>query len=109
MFGIRNQVDYIFLNCICVDNPEETRRLNLKIINLKKSGLFLIGLILLTACSLSSIQDSGETITGSGNVVTENRPVSGFDGVSHTGIGRVIITQGEEESLTIEADDNILE
>jgi hypothetical protein len=42
-------------------------------------------------------------------VVTEERPVSGFDGVSHTGIGRVIITQGDEESLTIEADDNVLE
>jgi hypothetical protein len=42
-------------------------------------------------------------------VVTENREVSGFDSVSHTGIGRVIITQGDMESLTIEADDNLLE
>jgi hypothetical protein len=42
-------------------------------------------------------------------VITESREVSGFDGVSHTGIGRVTITQGDMESLTIEADDNLLE
>jgi hypothetical protein len=42
-------------------------------------------------------------------VITESREVSGFDSVSHTGIGRVIITQGDKESLSIEADDNLLE
>ena len=77
--------------------------------NLKVIGLLLIGLFLLTACGLSTIQDSRDVITGSGNVITESRDVSGFDSVSHTGIGRVIITQGDEESLTIEADDNLLE
>ena len=77
--------------------------------NLKVFGLLIIGIFLLSACGLSSIQDSLEVITGSGNVVTENREVSGFDGVSHTGIGRVIINQGDHESLTIEADDNLLE
>jgi hypothetical protein len=75
----------------------------------KVLGLLIIGLFLISACGLSTILGSQEVITGSGNVVTENRPVSGFDGVSHTGIGRVIITQGDQESLTIEADDNILE
>ena len=83
--------------------------MNMSINNLRKQGLLLFALVLLTACSLSPFQDSGEVITGSGNVVTEERPVSGFDGVSHTGIGRVIITQGDQESLTIEADDNVLE
>jgi hypothetical protein len=42
-------------------------------------------------------------------LIAESRDVSGFDGVSHTGIGRVIITQGDHESLTIEADDNLIE
>jgi hypothetical protein len=68
----------------------------------KVFGLLIIGLLLITACGLRSIQ-------GSGDVITENREVSGFDSVSHTGIGRVIIVQGDEESLTIEADDNLLE
>jgi hypothetical protein len=77
--------------------------------NLKVICLLLIGLFLITACGLSTIQDSLDVITGSGNVITENRQVSGFDGVSHTGIGRVIIVQGDDESLTIEADDNLFE
>ena len=65
-------------------------------------GLLIIGLLLISACGL-------RTIKGSGDVTTESREVSGFDSVSHTGIGRVIITQGDKESLTIEADDNLFE
>ena len=76
---------------------------------LKVICLLIIGLFLITACGLSTIQDSREVITGSGNVITESREVSGFNGVSHTGIGRVIITQGDTESLTIQADDNLME
>jgi len=68
---------------------------------LKVIGLLTIGLLLITACDLGTIQGSGE-------VITESRDVSGFDSVSLTGIGRVIITQGDDESLTIEADDNLM-
>ena len=45
---------------------------------------------------------------GSGNVVKETREARDFDSVSLTGIGALIIQQTGEESLTIEADDNIL-
>lgn len=45
---------------------------------------------------------------GSGNVVKETRPVSGFDRVSLSGIGDVVLTQGDEESLEIEAEDNVI-
>jgi hypothetical protein len=76
---------------------------------LKAFGLLIIGLFLITACGLSTVQDSRNVVTGSGDVITESRQVSGFDGVSHTGIGRVIIVQGDDESLTIEADDNLFE
>jgi acyl carrier protein len=48
------------------------------------------------------------TIKGSGNVVTEERAVSGFDSVALSAFGEVIITQGDEESLTIETDDNLM-
>ena len=77
--------------------------------NLKVIYLLIIGLFLITACGLSTIQGSRDVITGSGDVITESREVSGFDSVSHTGIGRVIIVQGDEESLTIKADDNLME
>jgi hypothetical protein len=45
---------------------------------------------------------------GSGNVITEERAVSGFDKVELNGVGIVQITQGNTESLTIEAEDNIM-
>ena len=69
---------------------------------LKIIGLLIIGLFLISACGL-------RTIKGSGDVITQSREVSGFDSVSLSGIGRVIITQGDKESLTIEADDNLFE
>ena len=55
-------------------------------------------LLVLSACS---------TVTGSGQVVTETRQVSGFTAVDLSGSGEVIIEQGDTESLTIEADDNV--
>jgi len=51
---------------------------------------------------------SGQTITGSGNVVTENRPVSGISRVSMEISGDVQIQQGATESLTVSAEDNLL-
>jgi hypothetical protein len=49
-----------------------------------------------------------KTVAGSGNVVTETRPVSGFSAVSLRGMGSVIIDQNGSESLQISADDNFL-
>ena len=42
-------------------------------------------------------------------VRTETREVSGFDRVALAGFGDLVLTQGEEESLTIEASPEILE
>ena len=43
-----------------------------------------------------------------GNLVAESREVSNFDQVGLRGYGELVITQGEEESLTIEAHPDIL-
>ncbi|MCK5596980.1 MAG: DUF2807 domain-containing protein [Candidatus Eisenbacteria sp.] len=48
------------------------------------------------------------TIEGSGNLTTETRQVSGFDRVSLSNIGLVVLTQGETEGLTVRADDNLM-
>jgi hypothetical protein len=45
---------------------------------------------------------------GSGKVVSENRDVKGFQSVSLSGSGDLIITQGANEALRIEAEDNLL-
>ncbi len=49
-----------------------------------------------------------DTTIGSGHVVSETRPVSGFHGIRLTGSGDVIVTQGDTEGLVVEAEDNIL-
>ncbi len=46
--------------------------------------------------------------TGSGKVVNETVKVSGFDQIALDGMGTLIITQGNNESLIIEAEDNVI-
>jgi hypothetical protein len=45
---------------------------------------------------------------GSGRLAVEDRHVSGFDAVSVGGGARLVLTQGDRESLAVEADDNLL-
>jgi hypothetical protein len=59
----------------------------------------LAGVLLLISCSQT---------TGSGNLKTESRPVSGFTAIDLSGSGTLNIEQTGTESLTIEAEDNIL-
>ena len=47
-------------------------------------------------------------ITGSGNVQTESRAVSGFTGIALSLPGKLELTLGERESVSISADDNVL-
>ena len=62
--------------------------------------LLVILLIVSVAC---------DQISGSGNVITQERPVSGFNKIAMSGSGELIITQGSKEGLTVEAEDNIME
>lgn len=48
------------------------------------------------------------TVRGTGNVITENRRVSGFDEVELSGVGKLIIEQGTTESLEITAEENLM-
>jgi hypothetical protein len=47
-------------------------------------------------------------VTGSGNVKSETRPISGANSVSLDGVGDLTIIQGEPENLVIEAEDNVI-
>ena len=55
-----------------------------------------------------SIAVSGCTL-GSRRVVTETRDVADFDEVVLEGIGELTIIQGEQESITIEAESNVID
>jgi len=59
----------------------------------------VLALAALGACS---------TTTGSGTAASESRPVSDFSAVELAGVGTVIVEPGPTESVTVEADDNIL-
>jgi len=58
------------------------------------------------ACGVTNFVD--RSIEGSGNMITENRDVRGFDRVNLAGFGEVTIEVGDEESLTVTTDDNIM-
>ena len=58
--------------------------------------------LLLNACGIL-------TVHGSGNIAIETRDVHDFDHVVFSGTGELLLTQGDEETLAVEADDNLME
>ncbi len=68
---------------------------------------------LLVGCDTNVRHDFGRvtgpnTIVGTGNVISESRTVGGFNGVSLSGAGRLIVDRNGFDSLTITAEENIL-
>ena len=51
----------------------------------------------------------GPTVHGDGNVVTEERSVDSFSGIKGSSGIKVFITQGDEESVKVIADQNLQE
>ena len=77
----------------------------------------LVSALVVSACgvtvedgriSINAGSGSVSVVRGSGQVTTESRPVNGFSALVLSGFGDVTIKQGNSESLTIEAEDNIL-
>ena len=72
-------------------------------------GMSMMALSML-ACQVGGIGLGGaKTIRGSGNVVEETREVNGLSGVELATKGTLYIEVGSEESLRIEAEDNLME
>ncbi len=68
-------------------------------------SIIIMSSILVSACGIPYIN----VTRGSGVITTQNREVGGFDSVQVDGAGQIIILQGEEESLEIQAEDNIID
>lgn len=62
---------------------------------------FIFVAFVTTACA--------QNISGNGNVVEENRPVEPFSAIDIGGVLNVYLTQGDTESVTVEADENLLD
>jgi hypothetical protein len=80
----------------------------------RKYVVILVSLmaLVLMGCQLvglPSLVRSRTTVDGSGNVIEESRAVSGFSSVEIATFGEVIIDFDDEESLRIEAEDNLME
>ncbi len=71
---------------------------------MKQLLIGLTALFLLSGC----VSINGNFVRGSGKVATEERQVSGFQGVDVSGSGEAVFIQGEQEGVTIEMEDNLL-
>jgi hypothetical protein len=74
--------------------------------NIIKILLFVFVIILASTACIVPFSPSLER--GSGDIIEEERNVGGFDEILVTGVGTVIVTQGDAESMTIETDDNLM-
>jgi hypothetical protein len=65
----------------------------------------------LAAINVSNAQNSSDKprIEGSGNIVTKDVTVKSFDELNVQGVFSVLLTQGSQESVKIEAEDNLQE
>jgi hypothetical protein len=72
----------------------------------------LLAALLLSGCGafpgLILADQDVETITASDTIITETRDVAGFDKIDMSTFGKVILTQGDAEALTITGSDNIV-
>ena len=71
------------------------------------AGLAVVFSVL--GCSVDVGDWGFQTVSGTGDVVSETRGVSGFSSVELAGWGNLTIQVGENESLRIEAEENLLQ
>jgi len=77
----------------------------------RRNKYVLAAALVFLVCSLMAptCYFAGEEVRGSGNVIREERDVSGFIGVKVSNQGDLRIELGDREKLVIEAEDNLLE
>ncbi|HYV54016.1 MAG TPA: head GIN domain-containing protein [Chitinophagaceae bacterium] len=72
-----------------------------------RKGIIIACSILLLATTVFSQKDKETKIEGSGNVITKDVTIQPFDQLEANGVFNVVLTQGNKESLKIEAEDNL--
>lgn len=81
--------------------------------NKKVYLLVLVSMMVASSLACQAVSfggvDLGSSLLGSGTVVEESRPISGVSSVAVTNQGNLFIQIGDEESLVIEAEDNLLD
>lgn len=67
----------------------------------------LLALISLALSGCSTVNFGVGQTCGSGNVTTETREVAAFTAIDVSGVGEVVITQGDADGLMVTTDDNL--
>ena len=73
-----------------------------------KRTILVFPILLLALATLACQVSIPRSVQGSGDASSEVREVNGFNVIVLEGMGDVFVTVGETESLTIQADDNLL-
>lgn len=82
--------------------------MNSRPLNFHTISIFVLFLLLFTGCRHDVFEPDGDQIVGSGKIVSEQRAVPEYSGILVNGSADVIITQDPNQSLRVEADDNII-
>lgn len=90
---------------------ERIRIIKLKLLAMRKifSVLLTITALLASATAQKNDWDKKERIEGSGNLITKEIPVKSFDHLTAHGVYHLYLSQGDKESVKIEADDNLMD
>jgi len=72
----------------------------------KLKAIFILTLTVLISGCIFPVRYT--RVLGSGKIISETRPISGFTALELNGIGTLIIEQGSKESLEVTAEDNII-
>ncbi len=70
--------------------------------------LILPAVLLFSGCEGADLVFNSVSLHGSGKVISENRSIRGIHEVELSGVGELSLHQGKEESLTVEAEDNLM-
>ena len=75
---------------------------------MRKNFFLMLTVSILGITSFAQKNDK-DRIEGSGNVITKNFTVKSFDELSASGVYSLHLSQGDRETLKIEADDNLMD
>jgi hypothetical protein len=79
---------------------------------MRKNFLFMLAIVAMGFSTMAQKNDKYEDkdrIEGSGNVITRDITVKSFDELNASGVFNLLLSQGDKESLKIEADDNLMD
>lgn len=75
---------------------------------IRSRNLLLVAALLLLAGGCSTFETTGGRIVGSGVMTSETRPLADVTGVKLASIGAVEVVVGPDQSIVIEAEDNLI-